>query len=204
MESKIKSRTKFSNVDILAFMGDVVQTHTKHYQSDFQIDKEMLLRTMEKKVQQDKRFIWLCRTHGTWLLLERNVFLKDTWEFNTFTFYAEQTSDPILAYVIEITSGAQDSITGNIYVLDYAAYYDHVQSVSLAAETVLMQYERGCRIRKADERISGHPDAEYGELVSIQYQPHSEEELKGLLRRERQEGVCYPEGCANAYISRLP
>lgn len=113
MASRIKSRTKFSNLDILAFMGDVVQKHTKHYQSDFPIDKEMLLRTMEKKGQQDKRFIWLCRTHGTWLLLERNVFLKDTWEFNTFTFYAEQISDPILAYVIEITSGAQDSITGN-------------------------------------------------------------------------------------------
>lgn len=42
MVSRSKSRTKFCNVDILSFMGDVVQKHTKHYQSDFEIDKEIL------------------------------------------------------------------------------------------------------------------------------------------------------------------
>ncbi len=202
MASTIKSKVKFSNVDILSFMAQVVEKHTKHYQSDFEIDKEILTEAADRQKQRDKTFIWLCRTSGTWLLLERNVFLKGTSENNTFTFYAEQTSDPILAYVIEITSGAQDSITGNVYVLDYMAHYDHVCTVSLKAETVVIQYERGCRVRKADERIDGHPDAEYGNLVSV-HQPHSEDELKALLQKERQEGVCYREGCANTYISRL-
>ena len=35
-------KTKFSNVDILEFMGKVVEKHTKFYQSDFEIDKEIL------------------------------------------------------------------------------------------------------------------------------------------------------------------
>lgn len=203
MARRIKSNTKFSNVDILDFMKKVVEKHTRYYQSDFEIDKEILAEATGKQEQQDKTFIWLCRTAGTWLLLERNTFLKDTREFHTFSFYAEQTSDPILAFVVEVTGGAQDFITGNVYVLDYMAHYRHIQAVSLRAETVVMQYERGCRIRNADERIDGYPDAEYGKLVSVQYKPHSDGELTALLQRERKR-VYYREGCANAYIARLP
>lgn len=203
MANRITSKVKFSNVDILSFMGNVVQKHTKHYQSDFEIDKEILHRAAEKQEQRDKTFIWLCRTAGTWLLLERNVFLKDTREFNTFTFYAEQTSDPILAYVIEIMSGAQDSVMGNVYVLDYPEHYKHVQAASLKAETVVMQYEHGCRTQSADERISGYPDMEYGKLLSVQYQPHSQEDLTGLLWNERQERKCFKEENPSAYIALL-
>ena len=31
MANRIKSKVKFSNVDILSFMGNVVQKHTKYY-----------------------------------------------------------------------------------------------------------------------------------------------------------------------------
>lgn len=203
MANRITSKVKFSNVDILSFMGNVVQKHTKHYQSDFEIDKEILHRATEKQEQQDKTFIWLCRTAGTWLLLERNTFLKDTREFNTFSFYAEQTSDPILAYVIEVIGGAQDSVMGNVYVLDYPEHYKHVQAASLKAETVVMQYEHGCRTQSADNRISGYPDLDYGKLKSIQYQPHSQEELTELLWNERQERKCFKEGNSRAYIASL-
>lgn len=203
MAERIKSKTKFSNVDILDFMKKVVEKHTRYYQSDFEIDKEILWRAAVRQEQQDKTFIWLCRTHGTWCLLEKNVFLKDTKEHITFNYYAEQTTESVLAFVIEITSNTQDSIMGNVYTLDYTAHCNHVRSVSLCPEMVLMQYEHGSRVRKADERIDGYPDTEYGKLVSIQYKPHSEEALTALLQRERKEGVCYREGCANAYIARV-
>lgn len=203
MASRIKNRTKFSNVDILSFMGNVVQKHTKHYQSDFEIDREMLTEAADRQEQQDKTFIWLCRTAGTWLLLERNTLLKDTREFNTFSFYAEQTSDPILAFVVEVIGGAQGSVMGNIYALDYMAHYKHIQTASLKSETVVMQYEHGYRTQSADDRISGYPDMEYGKLQSIQYQPHSQEELTGLLWNERQKRKCFKEGDSSAYIAML-
>lgn len=195
MVKKIKSNTKFSNVDILDFMRKVVAKHTRYYQSDFEIDKETLRRAAVRQKQQEKTFIWLCRTHGTWCLLERNVFLKDTSEYITFNYYAEQSTESVLAFVIEIT--------GNVYTLDYAEHCNYVRSVSLYPETVLMQYEHGSRIRKADERIDSYPDTEYGKLVSIQYKPHSDEALTALLHRERKEGVLYREECANAYIARV-
>ncbi|MDE7310033.1 MAG: hypothetical protein K2N87_00120 [Eubacterium sp.] len=42
---------KISNVDILEFMGRVVRKHTKHYQSDFEIDKEVLTEAAGKQEQ---------------------------------------------------------------------------------------------------------------------------------------------------------
>ena len=203
MANRIKSRTKFSNVDILSLMGAVVQKHTKHYQSDFEIDREILHRAADMQERQDKTFIWLCRTAGTWLLLERDTFLKDTREHNTFSFYAEQTSDQILAYVVEVTGGTQDSVMGNVYLLDYPEHYNHVHAVSLKAETVVMQYEHGCRTQSADARISGYPDMVYGKLQSVQYHPHSPEEFTRLLWNERQERKCFKEGNPSAYIASL-
>lgn len=203
MASKIKSRVKFSNVDILEFMERVVEKHTKFYKSDFQIDKEILRRVTDRQEQQDKTFIWLCRTAGTWLLLERNTLLKDTREFHTFSFYAEQTSDPILAFVVEVTGGAQGSVIGSIYALDFMAYYKHIQTASLKSETVVMQYEHGCRTQSADDRISGYPDMEYGRLQAVQFQPHSEEELTMLLWKEQQERRNYKEEDQSKYIANL-
>ena len=68
MARGIKSRTKFSNVDILSLMGAVVQKHTKHYQSDFEIDREILHRAADRNSrtkplsgyagQQERGFCW--------------------------------------------------------------------------------------------------------------------------------------------------
>ncbi len=197
MTRRIKSNVKFSGVDVLAFMGKVVQKHTQYYQSDFEIDKEILHRAADSQERQDKAFVWLCRTAGTWCLHERDVFLKDTREYNTFSFYAEQTSEPILAFLIEVTDGTKDSITGNVYVLDYATYYNHVISASLKAETVLLKYEHGCRIKMAYEHINGYPDMEYGRLQSVEYHPHSQDELSELLQNERHRRERFKEGDAS-------
>jgi len=203
MAKRMKSNVKFSNVDILSFMDDVVQKHTKQYQSDFEIDKEILYRAADSQEQQDRVFVWLCRTAGTWCLLERNVFLKDTSENSIFNFYMEQTSEPILAYLIEIASGTQDSVMGNVYALNYAEYYRHIHVESLDAETIVLKYEHGCRTKMAYEHINGYPDTDYGKLVSVQCQPHSQEELSRLLWSERQGRDRFKEENPAAYIADL-
>lgn len=194
---------KFSHVDLLAFMGYVVQKHTKHYQFDFEIDKEMLWTSMQQKETQDQTFLWLCRTAGTWLLPERDVFLRGTSENNTFRFYAEQSVDSIFAFAVRATDVVKSSIIGDVYVLDYRAYYTHVCNVSICTETVLLQYEHGIRIEKSDFAIKNYTDAEYGKLLSVQYQPHSQKKLEELLQKEQQERDKFPEGDPGIYIESL-
>lgn len=194
---------KFSNVDILSFMNEVVQRHTKYYASDFEIDKEILLKAAEKQEKQEKTFVWLCRECGTWCLQERDVFLKDTREYNTLKFYKEQTTEPILVFIIEVMNAAATLVTGNIYVVDYAEYYHHVLTVSLPTKSIVFQYEHGCRIRGLEAIIDGYPDMEYGKFLSIQHQPYSQEQLAGVLRREKQERKCFIEGNQQEYLAKL-
>lgn len=196
-------RMKFSDIDMKHFMGRVVQEHTRHYQSDFEIDKKMLWEAAGCQDKQEKVFLWLCRTAGTWLLSEGNVFLKDTSENNIFNYYVEQSSDHVLAFAVKIKKAVGDAVIGDIYVLDYPAYYRHIQSVGLSAETVILQYEQEERIVKADAVPGACPDMEYGKLMSIRYLPHKQEELEELLWRERQERERYKEGDPDAFIEGL-
>lgn len=203
MKNNSKSKVKFSNVDILFFMNEVVQKHMKYYQSDFEIDKEILLEAAEKQEQQDKMFVWLCRECGTWCLQERDVFLKDTREYNTLKFYREQTKEPILAFIIEVISATAISVIGNVYALNYKEYSHHVVSTALPTKSILFQYEHGYRMKEAEAILDGYPDIEYGKLQSIQYQPYSQEELAGVLRREKQERKCFIEGDQQEYLAKL-
>lgn len=203
MKNNSKNKVKFSNVDILSFMNEVVQRHTKYYASDFEIDKEILLEAAEKQEKQEKTFVWLCRECGTWCLQERNVFLKDTREYNTLKFYREQTTEPILAFIIEIMNVAATSVIGNVYALNYEEYFHHVLTVSLPTKSILFQYEHGCRIKDAEAIIDGYPDMEYGKFLSIQHQPYSQEELTGVLRREKQERKRFIEGNQQEYLAKL-
>ena len=196
-------KMKFSDIDMIPFMGRVVQKHTRHYQSDFEIDKKMLRESAGRQDKQDNVFLWLCRTAGTWLLSERNVFLKDTSENNIFNYYAEQSSGSVLAFAVKVKKAVGDAVIGDIYVLDYPAHYRHIQSAGLSAETVILRYERGERIVKADAVPGACPDMEYGKLMSIRYLPHKQEELEELLWRERQERERYKEGNPDAFIEGL-
>lgn len=78
----------------------------------------------------------------TWCLRERDTFIKDTREHNTFCFYAEQTMDNILAYAVELTGIEKGRVTGNLYELDYQKHYEHVK-VSVDHGDTKMIYENG-------------------------------------------------------------
>ena len=197
------SQICFRGIDIIGFMGSVVQRHMRHYQSDFRIDEAALRRVAGCDERQDRTFIWMCRTLGTWLLPERDVLLKGTSGNNIFTFYMEQTNDPVLVFAIKVMGVKGGRIIGDIYALDYPTYYAHVCSVMLKAETVILQYERGTRIKRADDMVTSHPDTVYGRCLSIRYQPHQREDLDRLLQREWEEREALKEGDPDAYIEML-
>ncbi len=88
-----KANIKFESVNLFETMGGIVEAHVRAYKEDFDTDKEIL---RDAAVGPSRAFLWLCRTMGTWLLDERNIFLKATRESNSFRFYQEQTREPII------------------------------------------------------------------------------------------------------------
>lgn len=94
---------KFENVDIFASLDAIMRQNTGFFQSDFDIDKEIIAKAAASPNREDKTLLWFCRPSGTHCFKERDVFLKDTAAHNTWCFYKEQTRDRVLAYAVELT-----------------------------------------------------------------------------------------------------
>lgn len=195
---------KFMGVDLLDTMSRIVEAHMKFYKSDFYADDmRHLQETAAEQTQDGKCFLWLCRTHGTWLLDERNTFIRTTFEYNTFTFYAENHVDEVLCYLVEVTGCEGDRPIGNLYALDYRQYACRVAAAALEPSTLILNYEKGTRCVRGDTPLTTAPDAELGALVAYEYLPESQTEWDYLLLLEKKKRERFTFGNLGPYLAEL-
>ena len=196
-------RNKFEDVDVLASLEAILKQNTGFYQSDFDIDKQIIAEKAESPNKEDKTLLWLSRPSGTYCFRERDVFISDTAPHNTWRFYKEQTRDHILAYAVELTGTQDGKIKGNLYELDYERHYERVKDNTLAAGTVTLMYEHGTREQPADRRFDGYPDPQLGKFERFEVQPKDPEALQSLLREEKESRDKLKPGDFEEHIAAL-
>ena len=196
-------RNKFENVDVLASLEAILKQNTGFYQSDFDIDKQIIAEKAASPNKEDKTLLWLSRPSGTYCFRERDVFISDTAPHNTWRFYKEQTRDHILAYAVELTGVQDRKIKGNLYELDYEKHYERVKDNTLAAGTVTLVYEHGTREQPADRRFDGYPDPQLGKFERFEVQPKNPEALQSLLREEKESRDKLKPGDFKEHIAAL-
>ena len=194
---------KFENVDVTASLEAIMKQNTAFYQSDFDIDKEIIKRAAESPNAGDKMLLWFSRPSGTYCFRERDVFISDTAPHNTWRYYKEQSRDPILAYAVELTWTEGGKIKGNLYELDYEKHYERVKDNTLAAGTVTLMYEHGTREQPADRRFDGYPDPQLGKFERFEVQPKDPEALQFLLREEKESRDKLKPGDFKEHIAAL-
>lgn len=180
--------TKFEGVDILGFLGQVVELHTQHYKDDFDMDKELIPKLALSGEPEDRRLLWMSRPCGTYTLREREVYLEGSYANNVWRFYHEQTKDPVLAYALSIKDVQDGKVIGNIYPLDYAKHVERVKLLTCPIEKVSVLFEDGTNViipyqnrrRFLNELIPTH-----GNPKVMTDLPESERELAMILKRER-------------------
>jgi len=62
---------KFENVDIFASLDAIMRQNTGFFQSDFDIDKEIIAKAAASPNREDKTLLWFCRPSGTHCFKER-------------------------------------------------------------------------------------------------------------------------------------
>ena len=196
-------QSKFENVDLFASLEAIMKQNTGFYQSDLDIDKEIIAKAAASPHREDKTLLWFCRPSGTHCFRERDVFLKDTAPHNTWRFYMEQTSDRVLAYAIELTGKERGKIKGNLYELDYAKHYERVKEKELPADTVKLIYERGEREIPAGRFFNGNPDPQLGKFERFEAVPNDPDALQWLLQEERRSREQFSQGDFKAHIAAL-
>ena len=194
---------KFENVDVIASLEAIMKQNTAFYQSDFDIDKQILQKAAVSPVPEDKRLLWFSRPSGTCCFRERDVFLKDTRQHNTWRFYGEQTHDTILAYAVELTGTEQGKIKGNLYELEYPQHFREVIEKSISADNYTLLYEHGELTKPAGQYFDGNTDPQLGKFIRFEAQPNDPEALKSLLGEQKKKRIQHTPGDFKSHIDAL-
>lgn len=176
---------KFVASDLLGVLRAIVETNTKHHQEDFDMDIKTLTdaaKSAGDTTQEDRTFLWMVRTCGTWCARERNVFIRDSCEYDLWNYYKDQTRRRILAYRIEVIGIEDGKVVGTVHKLNYQKHCQYVSSKAIPASQRMLFYEKGERMQSARERVPIRKDPELGELVSFQLMPNDPQKLEALLR----------------------
>ena len=194
---------KFENVDVVASLEAIMKQNTAFYQSDFEIDKQILQKAAISPIPEGKRLLWFSRPSGTCCFRERDVFLKDTRQHNTWRFYGEQTHDTILAYAVELTGTEQGKIKGNLYELDYPQHFREVIEKSISADNYTLLYEHGELTKPAGQYFDGNTDPQLGKFIRFEAQPNDPEALKSLLGEQKKKRIQHTPGDFKSHIDTL-
>ena len=128
---------KYTDIDIVAELQKLVDSHVDSYKEDFDIDKRIILRAAESQNPEDKTLMWFCRPHGTHCLNENQVFIQGTRDHNTFRFYAEQTYDECIARVIIPKAVKRGKVFGDVFEINYRE-----QAANVAQNAVAPDHDR--------------------------------------------------------------
>ena len=194
---------KFEDVDVIASLEAVMKQNTAFYQSDFEIDKEILQEAAKRPAIEDRRLLWFSCPSGTYCFRERDVFLKDTRQHNTWKFYGEQTRDNVLAYAVELKGTEQGKIKGDLFMLDYQQHFKEVAEKSVPADNYTLIYEGGERSIPAGQYFDGNPDPQLGKFERFEAQPNDPEALHFLMREEKRSYDRLKPGDFKAHITAL-
>ena len=194
---------KFENVDVIASLEAIMKQNTAFYQSDFDIDKQILQKAAVSPIPEDRRLLWFSRPSGTCCFRERDIFLKDTRQHNTWRFYGEQTRDTILAYAVELTGTEQGKIKGNLYELDYPQHFREVIEKSISADNYTLLYEHGELTKPAGQYFDGNTDPQLGKFIRFEAQPNDPEALKSLLGEQKKKRIQHTPGDFKSHIDAL-
>ena len=179
---------KFENIDLVDALRRIMDIHTQNYKEDFELDAGLLHSLAGSQSPEDKHLLWMSRPNGTYLLPEREVYVEDSYENSVWEYYHEQTSDPILAYAVEITGTENGKVKGNLTELDYDAHVERMQKLTVPVEKVAVTFEDDATfyLHVRSYRRKAIPlEEKHGEIVSVNYLPENAKELEMILRRER-------------------
>lgn len=67
---------KFENINLVDALRRIMDIHTQNYKEDFELDAGLLHSLAGSQSPEDKHLLWMSRPNGTYLLPEREVYVK--------------------------------------------------------------------------------------------------------------------------------
>ena len=78
-----------------------MERNTKHYQSDFELDVKSMRRIAQINHCEQTPLYWMSRPSGTWLLRERDLFIRESSAFHIWQYYKDTQDYRAMAEYLE-------------------------------------------------------------------------------------------------------
>ena len=198
---------KYTDVDIIAELQKLVDSHVDSYKEDFDIDKRIIRRAAESQNPEDRTLMWFCRPHGTHCLNENQVFIQGTRDHNTFRFYAEQTYDECIARVIVPKAVKRGKVFGDVFEINYREQAANVAQNSVAPDHDRLTFADGFVL---DAPCRSSFDAamtlvgEHGCVKTHQTLPKDADALAEVLSKQKSRRDRLPDAERTEVLSPLP
>lgn len=200
-------KKKHTNVDIIAELQKLVDSHVDSYKEDFDIDKRIIRCAAESKEPEDKVLMWFCRPHGTQCLRENQVFIQGTRDHNTYRFYAEQTRDECIARVIVPKEVRKGKVYGDVFEVNYREQAANVAQNSVAPDHDRLTFADGYML---DAPCRSSFDAamalvgEHGGVKTHRTLPKDADALAEVLTKQKSRRDRLPEAERTEVLAPLP
>lgn len=151
----------------------------------------------------DRIYLWMSRSCGTWCVKEKDVFLEPTCAHTIWSYYADETSQRIRAYAVEVMGIEDKKAVGNLYPLDYRKHVDSVKHAAIPADRIRMVYEKGERFENRNKSLSKKDDAVFGRYRYSEYVPNDREAWEAALYQEERKREMMRCGKIENHIRKL-
>ena len=200
-------KKKHTNVDIIAELQKLVDSHVDSYKEDFDIDKRIIRCAAESKEPEDKVLMWFCRPCGTHCLRENQVFIQGTRDHNTYRFYAEQTRDECIARVIVPKEVRKGKVYGDVFEVNYREQAANVAQNSVAPDHDRLTFADGFVLEAPCRNSFDAAMAlvgEHGGVKTHRTLPKDADALAEVLTKQKNRRDRLPEAERTEVLAPLP
>lgn len=173
-------------IKLIPFPDRVVERNTQYHREDFQLDAQKLRDAVSRYLMDERTFYFMSRPSGTWCVLERDAFLRESDGYKIWTHYADMP-DGIEAYRITITGNHKGTPLGTVVKLNYREQVRRVMEKALPVQGVELTFISREKITIPLEKYIAdreHIFFEYGATRNLRYLPESEAALTRIIMDE--------------------
>ena len=204
---KPDSLRKFLNVDLEAALPQIMKQKTAFYQTDLSYALDAMREGAETGDPAKQNFLLIFRQSGVECLNERDLFIGGTRSFNTLQFYHTQTSEPVLAYSVELTESGKGGLRGNLYQQDNHRLAEFTGRAASPYTDVTVIFAGGKEVRLPENefRYGKAADLKYlhGDIKEVRNEAEDETVVQGAVKREHERRQEMPRGYFAVHLQAL-
>lgn len=201
------SLRKFLNVDLEAALPQIMKQKTAFYQTDLNYALDAMREGAATGDPAKQNFVLIFRQSGVECLNERDLFIGGTRSFNTLQFYHTHTSEPVLAYSVELTEIGKGGLRGNLYQQDNHRLAEFAGRAASPYTDVTVTFAGGKEVRLPEKefRYGKAADLKYlhGDIKEVRNEAEDETVVQGAVKREHERRQEMPRGYFAVHLQAL-